>query len=1187
MSKKTLANKNFLELLVKEVISENDNSIYNLINQPHLLNEWNFVNPDGTPDTSGIMRFNAMKFRGNPDSGFTEEEIEVIEKGADAYDEGQGLAAVALATIFGLALAGKAAAGSTMAKSALSSAAGRSITSRAGNSVLNFVSKFKPPPTVGPGTMPLGPGGVRIFGKQILGPAWTSWETAFGLKLLGAGMTLIHSKQVAEEADLILTHCFNLGLSLKQRIQRNYIYGEPSLLAAEKIKIDNTTHEIIIKSFISLYSEWNPANISIDGDDSDLDENYTGWSVSNNIVNLLSNQAVFNSFYETLSTGKVQKAYTSLWTEIFNVSKQGSLGLGGSPKYLLINQNQLKDLINKIISEKVYFNPQAFCFLCFKFAYNQAMRGSSRSAQNIQQTFIDMNIGLDPLTLESTEDGSLSLKASKLKTTSSVASIFREMKNEMGEELASNKGLREDFYAFVTLTRLDPAGDLLDMEKAKNCLHLLKKGSIDKINSEGRDPKLYRTIIAGLIFHLPEELLTMKGIDVAMGKISKVRGRPIVKNPSLSALLTAGFWLSLGFIDPFNKVDRKKIIDIFQDCIKKAEKYKKIQIKRAKNLNESVLLLDPMLLNERPEPMFGGDFPMGGGPVASNKEPADNSNINISEEDLQWEFTEEQVRDVLNTFYESFTELGNEIKQVVNQTWAWKTAMEKVKDKEKENALCISLFQRKEIYQGYLNLQLQILNQFEELATADLSGAINSENYEAFIASMKSVHKKVLENFEINKIADISFQLGDLNENKKKLLEIGNMFNQALDAGPGDLIFDHLSKVSNALREDGKESNIKTADKIDELLNKWPKDQFNAIVKNFKLTGDDPKIKKSKVESFISNSLSKQNQEQIKNSMKSNFISFRKDVKDALTWKNEFWNDASDLRHGAILNANMTKSRLFSGLGGGTVNIVGVAKPFGFDNWILHSNCWGTFVRDLGSMVTTKYSSLLSRQILFDPFGFSSPEQDEWRVAHDDSSLKQNKIRAISNYSKKRIPIFIDTDDLSGYYSEIVKSIKQLPNNYTQTDSGLMNLQISDLLNKLDVKKMLPGHTDDSGIDDYIIENKDSLVNMLKTAGVLEKLHLEMVSHMMGAKVDMAVLNKQPKRVEQSKITQLYKKNNTSFTKNEGQAYKQPSKAKQISTQHYKQNRQLLIKEQQTISNYLYHIYCIIQIDKFLIRQLG
>lgn len=1176
---KITANRKYLESLVSEVMNNKDQKKYNL----NVLLELDYLTSAGTVDTATVIRQTAMRWRAKGLA--TEEELERLEKAARAHDEG-GLVGAAMVTLFGIVAAGivaksGAAAVSSKTLGASASNSVRSMISRAGDKIVNTLTKYRPPPSGVPNP------GITAFGRTLAGPSWTSFETIFGIKLLAGGLMVAEANKIAEEVSEILGIVDLMYASSKEQFVRNQVYdGNQALMAVENIKIDNSTHEKKIKEFISLYSEYKPRNYSgglnesLDASNSyDPTQAYTGWTVPRKIINSITSKSTIESFSDfnpnNTSLEVMRSKYLATYRSLQSVGKMGTLGIGGRSSYLLVEENLANNLIEKMASENIFFHPQYFAIMCFKYVHSLYF---GEQTQNLIQVLEDLNeySGINVPTLSSAQESEQvdsSIGVEIVLGSNSVPRLFKALKAEFGDDLATNEGLKEDLARFVSLINLDPGGKVMTMSAVEACEEYFKAGMIEQAKNSS-SPGFAQRIIAAMVFHAPEEAVLTKTIDTIKNRaLGKRSSKLALKSPGWSMVLSASFWALLYWIDPFNKIDRKKIIEIFEKCLRKAERYREIQYKESRKMNENVMLAYPGsdILIERPEFMMF---------EPPSKEQASDEYEKAEEEkeeraaDEFWEFTDKQVEDVLRTFFDSFVELTNEIQQAVSETWSWKKQVDKLKaGKDRELDKCSTYLDRANVYQELVDLQTAILVEFKELSEEDLSGAINSDNYESFIESLKSTHKKVLESFDKNKIADLSLQL---KEQKVRINE------QNSTSGPAGEVQKWLIAVRDKINDKSIKKKLNNV-----IISGWDSNFQNVL--NDLTIGENSQVN---IEQEDIDGIINENDEQIMKKMKDDYNILRRSLGKKTKWKKEHNNEYTWI-NGAYLKMSLNGSRLATETGSEgqvaisgdeTLGILGMSRPLGFDNWILKSNCWGSFIKDFSNYPASGFHRHVRKLTNFNLTKTGKENFRNWKNAHRRSSAPGN-IRSMNLYGKNNYAI--NTDEKS-YFTIMTKKISKYNSiNASNVNNGVYN-QIIDLIDTMHLENY-PGWVDP--LDTVVLQNKENIIGLLTVADKLRGLQEKLNSYMWAAKRDLdLVLTMGQSAVNKSEIVKIYKDNNTiklSRNKNQNAGYVKPAVGNRIAGSHYNLHKQNIEKEQKIIDSYLLNFYKIAAIDQFLTQQLG
>lgn len=1186
---KITANRKYLESLVSEVMNNKDQKKYNL----NVLLELDYLTSAGTVDTATVIRQTAMRWRAKGLA--TEEELERLEKAARAHDEG-GLLGAAMVTLFGIVAAGivaKSGAAAVSSKTLGTSMANsvRSMISRAGDKVLNTLTKYKPPPT-GLGPNP----GITAFGRTLAGPSWTSFETIFGIKLLAGGLMVAEANKISEEVSEILGVVDLMYASSKEQFVRNQVYdGNQALMAVENIKINNSTHERKIKEFISLYSEYKPRNYSgglnesLDASNSyDPTQAYTGWSVPRKIINLITSKGViapFSDFNPSNTSLEVMRSkYLATYRSLQPVGKMGTLGIGGRSSYLLVEKSLANNLIEKMASENIFFHPQYFAIMCFKYVHSLYLGEQTQSLSRVLEELNEYS-GIDVPTLggaSESEQVSNPISIKIVLGSNSVPRLFKGLKAEFGDDLAMNAGLKEDLARFVSLINLDPGGKVMTMSAIEDCEEYFKAGMIEQAKNSS-SPGFGQKIIASLVFHAPEEAVLTKTIDTIKNKaLGKRSPKLVLKSPGWSMVLSASFWALLYWLDPFNKIDRKKIIEIFEKCIRKAERYREIQYKESKKMNENVMLAYPGsdILIERPEFMMF---------EPPSKEEASDEYEKAEEEkeerlaDEFWEFTDKQVEDVLKTFFDSFVELTKEIQQAVSETWSWKKQVDKLKTgKDRELDKCSTYLDRAEVYQELVNLQNEILTEFRELSEEDLSGAINSDNYESFIESLKSTHKKVLESFDKNKIADLSLQL-------REQTQINEQNN---NDSPSEKIQSWMKMVNENIKKDSDDVRVnKISKRLEKIINSGWDSNFENILSDLTIgRSTEVNIDSEEIDTLLNDF----DDEKINKKMKNDYKMFRTSIRRRTKWKK---NSVSEYtwKNGSYLKMTIpgTRMALETGsdgkvtmAGSDDLRILGMSRPLGFDNWILKSNCWGSFIKNIESaMEFHEYIGRLTNFRL--DKRENSQNFNNWRNSHR-RKRDLGGIRCMNLYGKNNYPI---NTDVNNYFTIMTSKIyKHNKPNKSTTDRGVYN-RIIGLIDAIHFESF-PGWVDPTKADQMKLNDKEELKKLLYMADKLHELQMAFNSFIYEAKKHLNnVLIMRNSEVLKKDIVEIYKVNNTtaiSLNQEVNAGYrKNGTVAKKIASEHYQKHKNNIEKEQEVINNYLLNFYKIAKIDTFLTEKLG
>lgn len=593
---------------------------------------------------------------------------------------------------------------------------------------------------------------------------------------------------------------------------------------------------------------------------------------------------------------------------------------------------------------------------------------------------------------------------SLLLNVNQIRSFSETFKREVWDEVIYSppggnlKEFMKHYEMFNMMIDIDPGQDVMKYDALEECLAWYDNVSPENMN-KGREPygpygMMFKEMMAQIIVKGPEEAAMAAGIAAGtkqLGKIKSIRNAKAstlkktrkIKNKRLKKIMSkavkGGRWHTvlltvlvmgaLAWADPFNKFDRKKILALFEKMMEKAFEFARIQASEAKALKEVLIL-------ELPEPL-PGEAPIPGmdptPPVSiSNKtSDEDEEEIDVMEyygadwdEEVSWEFTPAQTKEVLNDYFAAMNELRKEVEQAVSETFHWSRAVEEKKKEDEEQGLtaaggtveCRTFLERNDLVTSYRDLVSAIFDEVSALKNEDFSGSINSDNFEDFANALHAMKKQCLTMFDqmIGRPtgADTSIMLREKNIKPQQAIEAYILKEAQVTLTPKDVseaIIRFYKECEEKLGDDFQKfqvSNINNvANQVSNTINFYKMKSFIKEDLDY-LNFDEKELNDlyKRVQSYNTQYI-----------MKQDYVKFREDVLSQREFKQEWWNSTYDNRHGSVLKGQIDKTIHFAAGNADNSNInldyyiLGTAFAFGADSWILKSNCRGSIVRDLGN----------------------------------------------------------------------------------------------------------------------------------------------------------------------------------------------------------------------------------------------
>ena len=566
------------------------------------------------------------------------------------------------------------------------------------------------------------------------------------------------------------------------------------------------------------------------------------------------------------------------------------------------------------------------------------------------------------------------------------AALKKDIINRLLLDNRPDKLSKEEFFKIVetyALTiNLDPDGSAVGgYKEIERCIEWFNSDNFNKSgNKKFKDIDSFNKLVGNVLFYYPEYYLinkpfvagvnylnkrkppawqkTKKTYGQALKKLggtgkgrnlgkrfrNKIR-KQIIKSLKFgkwqNALLGASLWVGFALLDPLNMwVDKKKIVGILDDMIKKAESFKKIQEK---------------------------------------------------EQGEVWAFTEEQNREVFQALYLSLEEVEKEVNQSIRQMFAWSNTVkqEEKKDIKDLEETCDIVFKRSQVHADFKALQGAIGQQLKELTSQNFDGIINYVIYDDFITIAEEGKKELSKIFEKFAVADISPMTGDVDIREN--IQINEFFGFFGD-DEKDTQSDTASKVKDAIEKakdqipdplpiKTPEGRISVSSLRDSLTN-LEADEINYIISvlNFyKIKNFDEKVLLNKIlNEQDANSLveivSKDSLSISK--MRSEYLRFRKDeIKPERNSMNrKYWNNIYDKKFGSMLKGSLPRRKIHISQKGGSgqYSIVACTDHFGVDSLINQSGIFGTFILDFGDSPGTGYTSFSESILGFRHNNFNS-----------------------------------------------------------------------------------------------------------------------------------------------------------------------------------------------------------------------
>jgi len=566
----------------------------------------------------------------------------------------------------------------------------------------------------------------------------------------------------------------------------------------------------------------------------------------------------------------------------------------------------------------------------------------------------------------------------------SVENIFsnkkeslRKMMNAMGEqffnlEIEENwSGKQEIFYEafqdFAHTILLDPSGrGFGGYEQVKECRKWLTGDAVEGFEKIIGETGMGKQLLGSMLFYYQEVYIMNKPVAAMWTKFVEQK-RKLPKTLKIgtwqnTALVISGF-VAMAFLDPINKLDKRKIIGILSKAKNLAIKFAEIQAKEpvqrdcgTRPEKEEVKRRAAPGHNIPPPTAVPGQ---GRGKVKEQVDVIDPGLGGQAEPGKEnanrfWEFTDEQNDAVIQGLWSSMAELEKEVNQTISQIFEWSN---QVQDRQKMDrkanmqipggsAECELYLTRKATRAAIQGLQAELGDSIRELSKNNFGFKLDYKNFNQFICFMDEAENKITSLFDAIKQPDISPLTGD----------------HTLEEKQNNYLKSYILENKHLLVED-PEKIQSLGDFYTHLKDNrgWPAIDAWMVCKILDFIGyknvSSPQSAKREWFSWetevkgLDEGLSFDNKA-ILSEMKTNYKKIRRKILQpkgsSLNYK--FWKDNVDHLHGSVLKGSGGKMYHLTEkdqVGTSRYHIVGMSRAYGFDDLYFQSNLVGTFVKDI------------------------------------------------------------------------------------------------------------------------------------------------------------------------------------------------------------------------------------------------
>jgi hypothetical protein len=420
----------------------------------------------------------------------------------------------------------------------------------------------------------------------------------------------------------------------------------------------------------------------------------------------------------------------------------------------VISDDDAKNLANLAHRNKTSL--RLYSALCLYFVYNNISPKEQvgtenwlKSSSEFLSSYINRSTGNskqeNPFELEESSDTKLiegpqigseidrrarNRKAAAASDVDAAADFFEFLKNKIMMKNFESEEFRKAYNLFSITMEVDPSNSTLDMESIGGCLEMFKALRKDQspeelektLKAKDKESKYSwgEEFVSFMIFSSPENLpidYALKAGGVILARIATTlaptAGAAAVQAAKakswigivLSLSVMMGFYL----LDPFNKVQKSKIIKLLDKAIQDLE-------------------------------------------IAKSKAEEDSG---------EGGWVIEDTNKIMQSFYKAMASLSEELHEAVDATW---TKQSSISSDE-----CEILSSRLQFVQMMKNLNLSVKSALNQLSQSEIQ--ITDENYEKTFAALKESKDAILHTFDNFKTADTGFMIREDKTKKINFLE--------------------------------------------------------------------------------------------------------------------------------------------------------------------------------------------------------------------------------------------------------------------------------------------------------------------------------------------------------------------------------------------------------------------------------